>query len=1650
MKSPLHGAGVPRRATAAAPKRFGTFTTPRSLGAQYCSPVQWLLLLILLCPLGEKVGAAIPSPGDPGPTNTLLNSWSFTDTTNWLSDHGYPPASFTNLGVSTLGASTALVVDSTEPAWLRFNVVESDGTTNLALAQGSVIFWFGPYWAGTNEGGTGPGVSSRLVEAGSYTEDASYGWWSLYVDPAGTNLYFSGQNNDGSQAVYLSAPIAWTTNRWHLIALTYSATNSALYIDGALATNGTPVTYMPGPEVLTNGFYVGSASNGVAQAHGMFDGLATYANPLDAGTVSSTFWYSYAHYYLNPMNSANWSSAPSYITNTPTFRAISGPGYLGYVGPSSTCVTNSNVWLANVTATAMTNATTTIEFSIMGGDTNQLYDVFGTGQLVGNYITNAQWVWLGQGFPCSRYTITNLPGYAAFLLLGSPQDTDQDGLPDALEILLTKTDPNNPDTDGDGIWDWFGPAYFGTSTVDPWASPMGDGWNNYEKFLYGLNAGSFCTPPTPRNFVVSLNQSNWTATLSWQPPSGVITGYTLSRWDYYAYEPVAFELGVTNRFVDSSFPPYTNSLDGPYRYVLVAHFLQGDSAAAVSAWLPAGELSIYTLAGPLGSTLMRATHVPPGATGLRLTMLYTDYSQDPWEIALTNFTFSLSSFTNGFFTLPQAWTTSVHDSIAYRAQAVWPDGSVGGAVGAGSPAPAFYDGRLQLAQNLAFVLRAADVTSPFYFQSAAFPDTYAFASPTSDLNGSCLGASYGADYTRPFEDNWLYRNFVFVGTNLAPWSGELLTGITWDDVNGDMISASPKYVFQMPTNGVFPGFLSAADTPWILPHNDPILLDLYTNAGLFTVQNNVFNWYGLRLLSAEFTSPGPFSITRIPGQSAGRTNSYFFANFEQPSLSTVGYIFGGYNWDGSYSWQGPLPGNPAFSPTNAQSPLVASLGNSYQAVAYARQRILNGDSTKPAYLGQYFESALQVNTNGLPTTNLAGALSPYGDFFPIQPGTSALVTMTNWGINERGTGIVYVVALATDANRDGMIDPSLFGPDYASPDYPFRFWVNDSQDSGDDGGNGIPGLPASRANGQDNHVNGTRDLVNFFPVSLEIRSLLQAYPANTFTCWLKNDQGTLNYADPDYIDLPIYATNCMAYLTDTNLAHSIAPTTLPPGAPTYNITPDGVMLSQGFIERIREGSGSVLLVEAKAATGSPLVLEIRQGTNVLAWPSLYLSISGVEQMFRQKNLIRETFPSTTELPGVADRLTTGNGYFNWDPTLAWNEPETNDKNFVFLHGYNVNPDYARGAFADVFKRLYWSGSHAKFYGVTWQGAESQVGGALTPNYHTNVVNAFLTAPKLANFLGTLTNGPTVVAAHSLGNMVALSSLSDWNARMDKYFMIDAAVPVEALQNTAGGSGSMFHPDWVTYANRLTASEWHSLFSAGDGRSALTWTNRLANLRSADVYNFYSSGEEVLRQHVGMPPDGILGTVAVELGYLAAQQPMGIYAWALQEKAKGRATFNGVLGSTHGGWGFNMNLPYFYFDSTNLMYVHMSNAQASGLPASQLQTNAFFNVSVDTPLFGASGSQYAQTNRNRILADAIPALSLPVGANPVPKLSPPLSPNERNFDMQLRYENGWPSGRPQLQVGVPAAGEWHHSDFRQVAYPFAYRLFDDFVSFGNLQ
>ena len=67
---------------------------------------------------------------------------------------------------------------------------------------------------------------------------------------------------------------------------------------------------------------------------------------------------------------------------------------------------------------------------------------------------------------------------------GWGEDSDGDGLPDIYEVLVTHTDPDNPDTGNTGI-------------LDGYKEMAGDGWSNLEKFRRRIAPSKFAQPPAP-------------------------------------------------------------------------------------------------------------------------------------------------------------------------------------------------------------------------------------------------------------------------------------------------------------------------------------------------------------------------------------------------------------------------------------------------------------------------------------------------------------------------------------------------------------------------------------------------------------------------------------------------------------------------------------------------------------------------------------------------------------------------------------------------------------------------------------------------------------------------------------------------------------------------------------------------------------------------------------------------------------------------------------------------------------------------------------------------------------------------------------------------------------------------------------------------
>lgn len=448
----------------------------------------FLLFFHLACAMAQ-----MPPGFDGSPTNIPLASWSFKDNTNWTSDQGHLPTSFTNVVSSDLGyaffGGTSLAVDTNLPAWLNYNILEPGSeATNLVLnSPGSLAFWYAPAdWSSTNAGGTGPGDCAQLIDVGELTTNAAYGYWGLSIDPPGGNLWFVAQDGAGNTYT-MSTPVSWTTNYFHFVALTYSSTNVSLYLDGQLATNDPGGLHIwPDSEVVSNGVFFGSDTNGQMQGQGLFNLVATYSYPLDAKDVEAIFNWYYPYYMISPLNiGMSIASAPSSQTTfTPLTDVIAGTGYLQANGPVAAHNYGTNayqVWITNVTAAVVSNGTTAISFTIEGGQDGYMYDVFATGAL-GNPLTNAIWAWLGQGGHFTNYTVA-ITSPDAFLILGTPQSSTLDGLTDAYKLLVLHVSTNYYSTDGTGMADGWEVLYFGQIGVAANGDPDGDGLTTFQEWL---------------------------------------------------------------------------------------------------------------------------------------------------------------------------------------------------------------------------------------------------------------------------------------------------------------------------------------------------------------------------------------------------------------------------------------------------------------------------------------------------------------------------------------------------------------------------------------------------------------------------------------------------------------------------------------------------------------------------------------------------------------------------------------------------------------------------------------------------------------------------------------------------------------------------------------------------------------------------------------------------------------------------------------------------------------------------------------------------------------------------------------------------------------------------------------------------------------
>lgn len=229
-----------------------------------------------------------------------LGHWRFDDTNTWIGDQGQMPLLATNVSGIVSWSTNAVLVNSNNPSLVAYQAASTNGSPNIDLAIGTVLFYFKPDWTSTNAGGNGPGSPGRLIELGNYNPAFTNGWWGLQVNPEGTQLSF-GTSTNGHGMTNLSANITWVSNQWYQVMLACSLTESALYVDGQLLATGSPVTVFPNAGEMTNGFRIGSDEHGNNQAEGAFDELETFATPLtEPLAVADTYWLGIPDYKSDP------------------------------------------------------------------------------------------------------------------------------------------------------------------------------------------------------------------------------------------------------------------------------------------------------------------------------------------------------------------------------------------------------------------------------------------------------------------------------------------------------------------------------------------------------------------------------------------------------------------------------------------------------------------------------------------------------------------------------------------------------------------------------------------------------------------------------------------------------------------------------------------------------------------------------------------------------------------------------------------------------------------------------------------------------------------------------------------------------------------------------------------------------------------------------------------------------------------------------------------------------------------------------------------------------------------------------------------------------------------------------------------------------
>ena len=644
------------------------------------------------------------------------------------------------------------------------------------------------------------------------------------------------------------------------------------------------------------------------------------------------------------------------------------------------------------------------------------------------------------------------------------------------------------------------------------------------------------------------------------------------------------------------------------------------------------------------------------------------------------------------------------------------------------------------------------------------------------------------------------------------------------------------------------------------------------------------------------------------------------------------------------------------------------------------------------------------------------------------------------------TATLYILddpKLIPDYDRDGTIGNE--DKTKAEQKEVLHFWINDDADDNSTEGKyaespivDIPGamtgwfeFDGRDPDWNDSKVNGYRDLIDFTPVFMDV-STIQMLPEkirNNLSFKLRHDSEAVNvvWTGLSKSSLRLFqrgtVNNCGRNLSDVSYK-----------AEAEEVESDGIDVPDALAAQMRTASADkgVAFIEGCLPVDAPLKLDIYYGEDKkVVTGELPLHLSSVEAMY--------WFYS---LHGAEDV-----DYFNlpnqYTPGNLMDNPK--DRDVFFTHGFNVSEEDARAWGSEVFKRLWHSGSDARFHMVAWPGNYHWTGNwANGLHYQRDVYQALKSANAFKRLVEREQGDSTkrVIMAQSLGNMMVCEAFRQGLAA-SQYFMFDAAVASEAInsiyQNNSDATRNKYVPsDWRPYDSMSWAANWYRWFKDDptDSRGKMGWPDyfKTALTHVGSVCNYYSTGDPVFMEDTSIP--GVLTgvfhwpTLHLSWPFIDLNITAEAYCWQKQETHKG---VEPVAGNLKGGWGF-----YWWMESSggDEYPVYYSAATTSVMVANGSITN--------NPVFYYPGTQMDNRNATQdniwfALAEYVPAISSPVGGNST-------APAQlENHDLNSSpYRNGW--GR---NSGVYGAS-WFHSDMKDMAYFYVYPLYDELKTKGNLK